>query len=64
MIDCQTSYSISIWSRDEFCLEDSGKFVFDKFGIQVRDIDDVLPAQVAHSWSVLFKYNHFKLTSV
>jgi hypothetical protein len=55
MIDSQTSYSISIWSRDEFYLEDSGKFVLDKFGIQVRDIDEILPAQVANSWAVLFK---------
>ena len=29
----------------------------DTYGLQVKDIDDSLPAQPANSWCILFKYS-------
>ncbi|KAJ3193292.1 hypothetical protein HK101_005088 [Irineochytrium annulatum] len=55
VIDCPTSYNITFYSRDDFLLEDEGKYLSDKLGLHVRDVDEGFPAQSANSWFVLFK---------
>ncbi|KAJ3127400.1 hypothetical protein HK098_006389 [Nowakowskiella sp. JEL0407] len=55
VIDCQTAYSISLWSREEFYLEDEGKYCSERLGLNVRDIDDVIPIQPPNTWFILFK---------
>ncbi|KAJ3104288.1 hypothetical protein HDU97_009364 [Phlyctochytrium planicorne] len=54
-IDCPTSYHITFYSREDFFLEDEGKYLSDKLGLFVRDIDETFPTQQAGSWFVLFK---------
>jgi hypothetical protein len=37
-------------------LEDEAKYLAEKHGFKVREFEDVLPAQQAGSWSILFKH--------
>ncbi|KAJ3399676.1 hypothetical protein HDV05_001654, partial [Chytridiales sp. JEL 0842] len=53
-IDCPTSFHLSLWSRDEFCLEDESKFLTERGAVAVRDIDESFPSQQAGSWFVMF----------
>ncbi|KAJ3033694.1 hypothetical protein HK097_004754, partial [Rhizophlyctis rosea] len=55
VIDCTTSYSVSVWSRDDFALEDEAKYLTDRLDLSVKDVDETFPAQAAGSWFSLFK---------
>ncbi|KAJ3390553.1 hypothetical protein HDU92_000392 [Lobulomyces angularis] len=48
-IDCPSSYQLSIWSKEEFLLEDTPKYL-ETIGIQVKDIDEISPQQPPNSW--------------
>ncbi|KAI8919009.1 hypothetical protein DFJ77DRAFT_259325 [Powellomyces hirtus] len=55
VINCPTAYSLSVWARDEFMVEEEGKYMSEKLDLHVRDIDDSFAAQPANSWFVFFK---------
>ncbi|KAJ3017440.1 hypothetical protein HKX48_003542 [Thoreauomyces humboldtii] len=55
IINCPTSYSLSIWARDEFLLEEEGKYMAEKLDLHVRDIDETFTAQPANSWFLFVK---------
>ncbi|TPX58755.1 hypothetical protein SpCBS45565_g07927 [Spizellomyces sp. 'palustris'] len=55
IVNCPTSYSLSVWARDEFLLEDEGKYLSERLEVHVRDIDETFPAQPANSWFLLVK---------
>lgn len=50
-----SSYSISIYSREDFSLEDESKFLMEKNGLKMREWEDTLPPQQPGSWAILFK---------
>ncbi|KAI8609212.1 LD-carboxypeptidase-domain-containing protein [Chytriomyces sp. MP71] len=54
-VDCANSYSISFWSRDEYCMEDEAKYLTERLNLSVRDVDESFPAQQAGSWFTFFK---------
>ncbi|KAL5034688.1 hypothetical protein BDV3_004205 [Batrachochytrium dendrobatidis] len=54
-IDCPTPYALNIYSRDDFNLDDEGKYLVEKQGLKIREVEDTLPAQQPASWSILFK---------
>ncbi|KAI8853937.1 hypothetical protein BC829DRAFT_439713 [Chytridium lagenaria] len=47
--------SQSFYSREDFFLEDEGKYLQEKLGLFVRDVDETFPAQASASWFVIFK---------
>ncbi|KAJ1560372.1 hypothetical protein HK405_007342, partial [Cladochytrium tenue] len=55
-VDCPTSYVVSFWSKDAFCLEDAARYLVDVANLNVRDIDESSGGQPAGSWFILFKY--------
>ena len=55
IVDCPTSYCLSLWSKDDFNLEDESKYLTEKLGLIVRDIDESYQAQQANTWFILFK---------
>ncbi|KAJ3405384.1 hypothetical protein HDU80_001467, partial [Chytriomyces hyalinus] len=55
IVDCPTSYNLTFWSRDDYCMEDEAKYVTERLGLAVRDVDESFPAQQAGSWFMLFK---------
>ncbi|KAJ3161058.1 hypothetical protein HDU86_007677 [Geranomyces michiganensis] len=55
VVNCPTAYSLSVWARDEFVLEEEGKYITEKLELNVRDIDDLFPAQPANSWFLFTK---------
>jgi hypothetical protein len=53
--ESSSSYSLNLYSKDEFVVEDEVKYLTEKHGFKVKEFEDVLPAQVAGSWAILFK---------
>ena len=54
-VDCSTSYSITLLSKDEFGMEDEAKYLQELYGITVKDYEDNFTAQPANSWGIIFK---------
>ncbi|KAJ3113426.1 hypothetical protein HDU96_003399 [Phlyctochytrium bullatum] len=50
-VDCPTSYHISFYSREDFFLDDEGKYLQERLGLHVKDIDESFPAQSSGSCS-------------
>ncbi|KAJ3145718.1 hypothetical protein HDU89_006953 [Geranomyces variabilis] len=55
VVNCSTAYSLSVWARDEFVLEEEGKYITEKLELNMRDIDDSFAAQPANSWFLFAK---------
>ncbi|KAI8803173.1 hypothetical protein BJ742DRAFT_909069 [Cladochytrium replicatum] len=56
IVDSPCSFYISVYSKEDFMLEDEAKYATDRLGLIVREFDDTFPAQPASSWFILFKY--------
>ena len=55
IVDCPTSYSVTFYSREEYCLEDESKYLQEK-GFMVKDFEDVFTAQpTPNQWTILLK---------
>ncbi|KAJ3217012.1 hypothetical protein HDU67_008657 [Dinochytrium kinnereticum] len=46
---------LKLSQREDFYLEDEGKYLQEKLGLSVRDVEESFPAQPANSWFVMFK---------
>jgi hypothetical protein len=56
-VEGSNSYIITIFSKEEFYLDDEAKYLTDRFDVKIREFEDTLPAQtVTPSWNILFKY--------
>jgi hypothetical protein len=55
-VDGASPFSVTFLSRDDFSLEDEGKYLTEKQGLSVRDFEDTYPAATqSGAWTVLYK---------
>jgi hypothetical protein len=54
-VDCNTSYCLNLFSREDFFFEDEAKYMLEKHGVKCREFEDISPAQQQGSWIILFK---------
>jgi uncharacterized protein affecting Mg2+/Co2+ transport len=53
--DCNTSYCLNLFSREEFFFEDEAKYLLERQGVKCREFEDISPAQQQGSCIILFK---------
>ncbi|KAH6594261.1 hypothetical protein BASA50_006733 [Batrachochytrium salamandrivorans] len=56
IVDCSTSYTLNILSRDDYILEEEGRFLTEKLGLRMREFEDTCPLQPPSTWCILFKH--------
>ncbi|KAJ3342653.1 hypothetical protein HDU93_001633 [Gonapodya sp. JEL0774] len=54
-VDCSTAYCVTLASNEEFIVDDEARYLQDKLGLKVKDVDETLPATLGGCWTVLFK---------
>ncbi|KAJ3302382.1 hypothetical protein HDV03_005023 [Kappamyces sp. JEL0829] len=55
-IDGPSPFVVTIFSKEDFYLEDEAKFLQERNSVKMREFEDTLPAQTAGSWSILLKH--------
>ncbi|KXS19272.1 hypothetical protein M427DRAFT_29210 [Gonapodya prolifera JEL478] len=54
-VDCTTAYCVTLASNEDFVVDDEAKYLQEKLGLKVKDVDETLPGSLNGSWTVLFK---------
>jgi hypothetical protein len=54
-VDANTSYHVSIFSKDDFLLDEEAKYVTETLGMRMREFEDTFPAQQLGAWAIIFK---------
>lgn len=56
-VDSLNPYSITFLSREDFALEEEGKYLAEKQGLFVKDFDETYQNQAQpNGWSIIYKY--------
>jgi hypothetical protein len=50
-----SSFSLMLYSKEEFHLEEESKYLTEKLGLKMREFEDTCPALAANAWTILFK---------
>ncbi|KAJ3309415.1 hypothetical protein HDV04_006156 [Boothiomyces sp. JEL0838] len=50
------SFTVTFLSKDDFTIEDEGKYLTEKHGFKIREFEDHIAALQPGSWNVLFKH--------
>jgi hypothetical protein len=50
-----SSFSMLLYSKEEFHLDDEPKYLTDKLGLKMREFEETCPALSTNAWTILFK---------